>query len=156
MKRLALALLLVLGCGSTRGYHVLLGSVAPTYRGAVRVTREAHIPGRRMTEVALVQAYGTGNQNDLNHVLERLQAEAAVLGCDAIIRLRYDQGVSQGSAIGIAVRTAPGEGGTSFETFQRSESYGAPPNGLVGGESTGVPPHPQGPAPGELRAPWQR
>jgi len=54
-------------------------------------------------EVAMVQAHGNGA--NVSTLLPALQAEAAALGCNAVILVRVDQGSSHASATGVAVRT---------------------------------------------------
>jgi hypothetical protein len=55
------------------------------------------------TEVAIVSATGGGTNASLPTVLGLLQTQAAKLGCNAVIRIRYDQGTSNSSATGVAV-----------------------------------------------------
>jgi len=52
--------------------------------------------------VATVQAHGDGA--NVTTLLPALQAEAAALGCNAVILARVDQGSSHAST-GVAVRT---------------------------------------------------
>ena len=55
-------------------------------------------------EVAVVSATGANGNATLGVVLAALQKEAASLGCDAVLRVRYDQGQRMASATGVAVR----------------------------------------------------
>lgn len=161
---LAAALAALSACGSTRGSTVVLGARQAAFQGAVRVTREAALPGFALTEIGLVQAVGSGNQNDLGTIVARLQAEAAALGADAVIRMRFDPGFETSSAIGVAVRSRPAAGPQSgFEAYVQGQAVGS--RAGVWGEAPSpmaLPPEPRargvmnGPAPGELRPPWQR
>jgi hypothetical protein len=55
-------------------------------------------------EVAIVSAVGTGEFGALPSVLNGLTSEAAKLGCNAVIHVRYDRGAQSATATGIAVR----------------------------------------------------
>jgi len=55
--------------------------------------------------VAIVTAMGTHYYAELPTVISALQSEAASLGCNAVIRVRYDRGAQSASATGVAVRT---------------------------------------------------
>ena len=112
MKRThALALTLVmtaLGCGTTSTHRVVIGPVAPAQRGGVLVLSEGAALPDTYAEVAIVQAIGRGTHADAEHVLEGLRAEAATLGCDAVVRVHIDQGTNQTSATGVAIRRGVG------------------------------------------------
>ncbi len=151
-----------LGCGSTTTYRVMLGPAGPVARGPgrVRLTRDARIPGFRITEVALVQAVGRGAHADLAHLAEALEAEALSLGCDAVIRLRHDQGAQQAVAIGVAVRAEPGvEPAEPAPGGPRAAPWTWPaspaPTPALPAEPDGLSAPPASPSRG-LQAPWQR
>lgn len=112
MKRThALALTLAtaaLGCGTTSTHRVVIGPVAPAQRGGVLVLSEGAALPDTYAEVAIVQAIGRGTHADAEHVLEGLRAEAATLGCDAVVRVHIDQGTNQTSATGVAIRRGVG------------------------------------------------
>jgi len=105
VKRLALAAALALaGCGTVRSEHVVTGPVGPPFAGEVRVVMEgAPAPGQYQ-EVAIVTATGAGTEAALPTVLGALRREAAALGADAIIGVRYDRGAGSATATGVAVR----------------------------------------------------
>lgn len=108
MRRLAPALLLAIGLtGCLAGVtaeHVLTGSPGAAYGGPVRIVMEGEAGAREFEEVAIVTATGSGYSASLPEVLGALQREAASLGCDAVVRVRYDRGVSSATATGVAVR----------------------------------------------------
>jgi hypothetical protein len=107
MTRLfALALGVTLtACATTETHRVMVGPGAPRFSGPVAVVLDgAPLPGE-FEEVAIVQAIGKNGHDDLEHVVEGLRREAAALGCDAVIRVKVDQGSSLASATGVAVRT---------------------------------------------------
>lgn len=112
MKRallLALALhFAALGCGTTSTHRVVIGPVAPAQRGGVLVLTEGAALPDTYAEVAIVQAIGRGTHADAEHVLEGLRAEAATLGCDAVVRVHIDQGTNLTSATGVAIRRGVG------------------------------------------------
>ena len=104
-----LALVLV-GCGSVSTHFVVTGPQRARYSGEVAVYLESQAAPPQMTEVAIVQAHGNGDQANLEAVLAGLRRQAALLGADAVIRVRFDQGAGNASAIGVAVVTAPAVG----------------------------------------------
>ncbi len=53
-------------------------------------------------EVAIVSATGYGRNATLPAVVDALQQEAAALGCNALVRVRYDAGASSATATGVA------------------------------------------------------
>ena len=106
---LALAAALFLsGCASLRAEHVLTGQPLAPSGGAVRVVMEGAPSPGPFTEIAVVTATGTLGYASLPSVLEALKSEAARLGGDAVIRVRYDRGTSGATATGVAVRLRPG------------------------------------------------
>lgn len=100
--------LAALGCGSTSTYHVVTGTVGRPSRNDPRVFLAGATLPSNYDEVAIVQAIGRGNQADIDHVFEGLRAEAASLGCDAVIGARSDHGDTQASGTGVAVRWIAG------------------------------------------------
>lgn len=95
-------------CGSTSMYHVVIGARGPAHRRDVPVLLEGTAPSSNYTEVAVLQAIGRGNHADTEHVVEGLRAEAATLGCDAVLAVHVDQGASAASGVGVGVRWAAG------------------------------------------------
>ena len=53
-------------------------------------------------EVGLVRARGEGNKANLEAVLRGLQDEARLMGANAVVRVRIDQGSRSVAAIGTA------------------------------------------------------
>lgn len=96
------------GCGSTSTYHFVTGVVGRPTRNDPRVFLAGATLPSNYAEVAIVQAIGRGNHADLGHVVEGLRAEAATLGCDAVIATRSDRGETQMSGTGVAVRWTEG------------------------------------------------
>ena len=104
--RLLFAVLLAataVSCSPLNSEYVLTGSQRPAYTGAVRVVLEGAPYEGAVTEVAIVTATGGGANAKLPAVLGQLQTQAGALGCNAVIRVHFDQGTSIASATGVAV-----------------------------------------------------
>jgi hypothetical protein len=87
-----------------RSEHVLTGLARAAFTGEVRIVMEgAPLPGD-VEEVAIVTATGSGADASLPAVLGALQQEAAALGCNAVVRVRYDRGAGGATATGVAAR----------------------------------------------------
>lgn len=108
MRRTALLFVAlgIAGCVSATATaeHVLTGTPRAAYAGSVKVVMDGVQAVGEFEEVAIVSATGRGTNASLPAVLGALQADAASLGCDAIIRVRYDRGVESATATGVAVR----------------------------------------------------
>lgn len=100
--------LLLAGCGYVVGSHLITGPVGPPHSGPVTVVMENAPVPFAFTEVAVLQAIGHGVRANLADVLGALQTQAAALGCDAVIRIRIDQGSGMASGTGVCVRTGYG------------------------------------------------
>lgn len=107
MTRAALFLAVILSAcvaARTSTEHVLTGTPGAPYTGEVRIFLEGSPVSAPYQEVAIVSATGQGPESLLPAILGALQAEAAQLGCDAVIRVRYDRGQSSATATGVGVR----------------------------------------------------
>ena len=110
MKKSAAVLMaaVALGCPhpqTLRAEHVLTGVAGPPRSGVVRIAMEGALLDASYEEVAVVSATGSGSDATLAAVLGALQGEAAGLGCDAVIHVRFEQGAQLAAATGVAVRT---------------------------------------------------
>jgi hypothetical protein len=92
-----------LSCSPLNSEYVLTGAERPPYTGAVRVVLEGAPFEGAVTEVAIVTATGGGANAKLPAVIGQLQTQAAQLGCNAVIRVHFDQGTNNASATGVAV-----------------------------------------------------
>jgi hypothetical protein len=104
----ALFLLAAVGCRHAppvEAEHVLTGVASAPWDGPVRIVMNGSSSVADYDEVAVISARGTNGNATLPAVLGALQAEAARLGCDAVIQVRYEPGAQVSSATGIAVRT---------------------------------------------------
>jgi uncharacterized protein YbjQ (UPF0145 family) len=90
--------------------HVLTGAPREAYTGVVKVVMEGAEVGAPYEEIAIVSATGSGDRATLSEVLGALQREAASVGADAVIRVRYDRGATSATATGVAVRLAAAQG----------------------------------------------
>jgi hypothetical protein len=97
--------MVLVGCGYTTTHHVLTGPAAPPRSGDVTVVLDGSPEPTDVDEVAIVQAVGNGSDADLEHVVAGLKKEARALGCDVVMRVHVDQGVSTASASGVAARS---------------------------------------------------
>jgi hypothetical protein len=101
---LALALALpLLACGRLTTEHVVTGVDRGASGGPVGIVMENEPPPPQFEEVALVRAFGEGNRANLSSVIEGLQREARLVGANAVIRVRIDQGGTGMSGLGVAV-----------------------------------------------------
>jgi hypothetical protein len=110
MTRTAAALFLTAGLTacivprSLQAEHVLTGQPGAVYVGTVAIYMEGQPPPAALDEVGIVSATGMKDKATLQDVLGALQAEAANVGANAVVRVRYDRGASQATATGVAVR----------------------------------------------------
>ena len=78
-----------------RSEHALTGTPRAAYPGTVSIVMEGSpVPGD-YEEIAIVTATGSGLDASLPTILSALQREAASLGCNAVIRVRYEDFVGR-------------------------------------------------------------
>ena len=99
-----LAIALASGCGSLTTEHVITGTLHAAGGGPVDVVMENEPPPAEFEEIALVRAFGNGNRANLTSVIDGLRDEARLVGANAVIRVRIDQGSSGMAGLGVAVR----------------------------------------------------
>ena len=91
-------------CMTLQSEHVLTGVPrGGPWSGEVKVLMEGAPVPAKYEEVAIVNATGGAAQATLPAVIGALQDEARKLGCNAVIRVRYDRGEHNASATGVAV-----------------------------------------------------
>lgn len=93
------------GCGHTETHQVLLGFAPPTGREP-EVYLGGDGPGRARVEIAIVQVVGYGSAAKMETIMEAAKARAKALGCDALVRVTVDRGVSKSNAVGVCVKYA--------------------------------------------------
>ena len=96
----------LLGCGYLETHDALLrAATAPTGREA-EVYVGAQSPPRPFYEIALLQVVGHGTDADMEDVTRALAVRAAILGCDAVVRVHVDQGYMAAHGFGVGVKYA--------------------------------------------------
>lgn len=103
VRSLVLSVVVTLAaCGGLHRDHVVTGTIG-AWRGPIDIVMESAPQPAVAAEVGMVRAMGWGNQANLTAVIDGLRAEAALLGANAVIRVRIDQGTTNVSAVGMAV-----------------------------------------------------
>lgn len=122
MSKYVLASALVIaGCGYTEIHDaVLRPTPGPTSKVEVYVGDQR--PSRPFYEVALVEAFGYGSEADVEDLTAALESRAKAIGCDALLRTRFDIGHSIAHGYGVCVRWSP----TGPATIQTSTSPPVP------------------------------
>jgi len=105
-RGLALAASLVAceACGYSE-LHEVVFRTSPRTGHPVEVYMVGQSPPRPFDELALLQVVSTGNQAEPQAVLAALSTRAVALGCDAVVRVRVDAGVTTTHGYGVCVRT---------------------------------------------------
>ncbi|HEX7601212.1 MAG TPA: hypothetical protein VF316_06385 [Polyangiaceae bacterium] len=101
---LAASLIGCAGCGYSELHQVVFRTSPPTGR-SIEVYMVGQPAPRPFDELALLQIVSTGNQAEPRAVLAALSQRAAELGCDAMVRVRVDTGVTATHGYGVCVRT---------------------------------------------------
>jgi hypothetical protein len=102
----ALAAAALAGCGHTETHRVWFQGPPPG-RSAGAELHLGVIPSRPCVEYGLVQAIGYGEDAREKAVLEALRDEGTRRGCDAVVKVRFAQGLTAAHAIGVCVRWSP-------------------------------------------------
>lgn len=97
-----LAALALAGCVSLRAEHALIGAPRAPWGQDVKVLMEGAPAPAGAHEIAIVSATGSPDVG-LEAIVRALQAEAAAVGANAVVRVRYDVGASTATATGVAV-----------------------------------------------------
>jgi hypothetical protein len=63
-------------------------------------------PKRPYYDIAILQAIGSGNDADVEHLTHAIANRAARLGCDAIVRLHVELGATRAHGSAVCVRWA--------------------------------------------------
>lgn len=107
MKLLALAALLVAGCGHVETHAAILRPAEPATKGRVELyLADQAAPTRPFYEIALVQVIGFGNEAHPESIASALTQKAGTLGCDAVVHASLDQGYGRAHAAGVCVKWA--------------------------------------------------
>ncbi len=92
------------GCASLQAEHVITGQAREPAQGKVQVMMQGAPDPAAFEEIGIVTARGTLSEATLPAVIGALQREAATIGADAVIHVRYDAGANGASATGVAVK----------------------------------------------------
>ena len=99
------ALLGLNGCGHTEAHVAMLRAPQPRTGNAVELyLAEQPGPARPFYDIAILQAIGFGTDATPEDVTRGLTDKAAVLGCDAVVRVFIDVGYSRAHAAGVCVK----------------------------------------------------
>lgn len=90
-------------CASLTAEHAVTGTPRSPFSGDVKVVMEGAPLPEAVDEIAIVTASGAGPDAKLPVIVNKLRAEAASVGANAVIRVRYDIGASRATATGVAV-----------------------------------------------------
>lgn len=102
------ALLFVAGCGHTSVHEVVLRPGGPPLDRRPEAYFGEQRPVRRSSDVALLQAIGTGSDANIEDVSEALLKRGRQLGCDAVVSIRVDLGGAMAHGFGVCVRYVEG------------------------------------------------
>ena len=130
-----LAILVSTGCGFTETRSVeLRAPTGPTDHriDTFREGDETRQPPRPFLEVALIQVVGHGAMADAESVVNAMRLRAGELGCDAITRLRVDQGASMCHGYGVCIRYSEAQPGPAVP-FTSGGTSGGTPDGTPAG-----------------------
>jgi hypothetical protein len=109
MRRLAVAFaaLGAVGCGHLEVHELLLRPPEPPAPRPAALYFVGRTPDRPYYDVALLQVVGYGDDANMEDVARALAVRAARLGCDAVVRVRIDQGWTRAHAFGVCARWSP-------------------------------------------------
>jgi hypothetical protein len=133
------ALAALAGCGHTEAHVAMLRAPQPRTGNAVELyLAEQAGPARPFYDIAILQAIGFGTDATPEDVTRGLTDKAAVLGCDAVVRVFIDVGYSRAHAAGVCVKYL-GEAPPGAQLVPMPSLPAAPPKN--------PPPPPMRPAP---------
>ncbi|HWL88422.1 MAG TPA: hypothetical protein VNO21_21615, partial [Polyangiaceae bacterium] len=92
------------GCGYTDVHEVVFRPPSAPTHGEVQVYMGQQAPPSAFYEVALLQAMGHDGEANVEDVTQALRERARTLGCDALVRVRFQQGYTMTHAYGVCVK----------------------------------------------------
>ncbi|MFO0675639.1 MAG: hypothetical protein U0169_03835 [Polyangiaceae bacterium] len=101
---LAVASACLTACGHTEVYEAMVRTRGVPTGRAVEVYMGPGVPPRPYDDVAIVQAIGYGNEANLEDVVHALSERSGRLGCDAVVGVRVDFGVTMAHATGVCAK----------------------------------------------------
>jgi hypothetical protein len=93
----------VTACGYTEVHEAVLRAPSPP-TSRVELYVGDQLPPRPFYEVALVQAMGYGSEAQIEDLSQALESRGRQLGCDALVRTRFDLGHSMAHGYGVCVK----------------------------------------------------
>ena len=96
-------------CGHVEMHEIVLRAPSAPAAGEPEIYFDGRWPERAFYEVALMQAVGFGSDANPEDVTRALAARGRQQGCDAIVRVRIDQGYTRANGFGVCVRYSPPE-----------------------------------------------
>lgn len=117
------------GCGYTEVHQVVLRTPTQSASGEVELYLADRNPPRPYYEIAMLQAIGHGADANLEDVTDALRSRARALGCQALVRVRVDQGYSMAHGFGICVAWATGAAAASMPPPVPAPTLSPPPVG---------------------------
>lgn len=99
-------LLGTIACGHTETHAVQLrpSNAASSSGRPVEIYMVGQQPAQAFVDMALVQAIGSGTNANVESVVAALRKRAEGMGCDAVVRVTIDRGVTRVHAAGVCVR----------------------------------------------------
>jgi hypothetical protein len=93
----------MVGCGHTDVHSVTFRPGLPTGGGPCPLYLNGQATPTIGSDVALIQAVGHGSEATAEYVTEELARRGGQLGCDGIVRVQIQQGLSRTHAAGVCV-----------------------------------------------------
>lgn len=97
----------LVGCGHVETHEIALRPPSAAATRDPDVYMEGRAPAQPFYEVALLQVVGFGGDANPEDVTAALVVRARAIGCDAVVRVRVDQGAARASGFGVCVRWSP-------------------------------------------------
>ena len=95
------AIFALAGCGHAEAHFAPFAPARPpTSHVEIHTTT---LPAAPFAEQGLVQVLAWGNATDERTMIAALEQEAKRRGCDAVVRVRLDEGAGEAQAIGVCV-----------------------------------------------------
>ncbi len=95
---------LVAGCGHTDVYQSVLRSPSPPTGKRAEVYMAPTPPPRPYADVAMSQVVGFGADANLEDSVHALSERAESLGCDAVVQVRVEIGMSISHGFGVCAK----------------------------------------------------
>jgi hypothetical protein len=100
------ALLGSVACGHTEVTAVVFRPAASSAVTAVPIYREGQATPPVAADLALVQVVANGSEASVERVASALASRGAILGCEALIRVRFAHGYARTHGVGVCVTFA--------------------------------------------------